>query len=60
VDEIYQGGSARPNQITGFFDGLDLLPPGVVNLAEWRPDAPEPVREPGAAPYILCGVARKP
>jgi SAM-dependent methyltransferase len=60
VDEIYQGAPGRPSRITGFFDGLELLPPGVVNLAEWRPDAPEPVRVPGAAPYILCGVARKP
>ncbi|WP_129843278.1 SAM-dependent methyltransferase [Streptomyces sp. RFCAC02] len=25
-------------QITGFFDGLDLLDPGVVPMPEWRPD----------------------
>ncbi len=50
----------EPYRIADFFDGLDLLPPGVVNLAEWRPDTPRPVRAPGAAPYILCGVARKP
>ncbi len=60
VDEIYQGAPARPAQIAGFFDGLELLPPGVVNLAEWRPESPQLVRAAGAAPYILCGVARKP
>ncbi|MGN9787046.1 SAM-dependent methyltransferase [Nonomuraea sp. ZG12] len=60
VDEIYQGAPARPAQIADFFDGLELLPPGVVNLAEWRPESPQLVRAAGAAPYILCGVARKP
>ncbi|MGH3467628.1 MAG: SAM-dependent methyltransferase [Thermocrispum sp.] len=28
-----------PEQIAGFFDGLDLVPPGVVPLPEWRPEA---------------------
>ncbi|MER6093202.1 SAM-dependent methyltransferase [Streptomyces bluensis] len=47
-----------PQQLAGFFDGLDLLEPGVVPLADWRPD-------PGAAPsqgevIALGGVARKP
>ncbi|MER6910404.1 SAM-dependent methyltransferase [Streptomyces sp. NPDC000594] len=28
-----------PGEIAGFFDGLELLDPGVVPLAEWRPDA---------------------
>jgi O-methyltransferase involved in polyketide biosynthesis len=27
-----------PEQITRFFDGLDLLPPGVVSCSRWRPD----------------------
>lgn len=31
-------------EITAYFDGLDLLDPGVVYLPEWRPD--EPVEEP--------------
>ncbi|MGW0821643.1 SAM-dependent methyltransferase [Streptomyces sp. NPDC002845] len=47
-----------PQQLAGFFDGLDLLEPGVVPLADWRPD-------PGSADatgevIALCGVARKP
>jgi len=43
--------------IARFFDGLDLLEPGVVQPQQWRP-------EPGAlsAPRVTawCGVARKP
>jgi O-methyltransferase involved in polyketide biosynthesis len=48
-----------PEQITRFFDGLDLLPPGVVSCSRWRPgtgsggQAPPEVDEFG-------GVARKP
>jgi S-adenosyl methyltransferase len=43
--------------ITRFFDGLELLEPGVVQPQRWRP-------EPGVAgpPQVTawCGVARKP
>ncbi|MFF3488792.1 SAM-dependent methyltransferase [Streptomyces sp. NPDC002701] len=47
-----------PQQLAGFFDGLELVDPGVVPLDDWRP-------EPGAARpsgdvIALCGVARKP
>jgi hypothetical protein len=47
-----------PEQVAGFFDGLELVEPGVVTLPEWRPDAggaggPEKVD-------AYCGVARKP
>jgi 2-polyprenyl-3-methyl-5-hydroxy-6-metoxy-1,4-benzoquinol methylase len=27
-------------QVTAFFDGLELLPPGVVQTPQWRPDGP--------------------
>ena len=27
--------------VTAFFDGLELLEPGVVRCPEWRPDRPE-------------------
>jgi S-adenosyl methyltransferase len=48
-----------PAQIAHFFDGLDLLEPGIVSCSRWRPEAgpdgelPEEVDE-------FCGVARKP
>ncbi|MFJ8778147.1 SAM-dependent methyltransferase [Streptomyces sp. NPDC102476] len=42
--------------VTRFFDGTELLEPGVVQLPEWRPDAES---GPGALP-MWCGVGRKP
>ncbi|WP_407565742.1 SAM-dependent methyltransferase [Streptomyces sp. 184] len=47
-----------PEQIAGFFAGLDLLPPGVVSTTQWRPDAADV----GAAGPVddFGGVARKP
>jgi O-methyltransferase involved in polyketide biosynthesis len=48
-----------PQQITRFFDGLDLLPPGVVSCSQWRPD-PSPTGGQPAAVDEFCGVARKP
>jgi hypothetical protein len=42
--------------IAGFFTGLDLVEPGLVDVSKWRPD------EHGEATKIrfLCGVGRKP
>ena len=40
-----------------FFDGLDLLDPGVVSVAGWRPDSAETAARPSS---MWCGVARKP
>src|ERR1035437_663518 len=48
-----------PEQIAGFFDGLDLLAPGVVSCSRWRPDL-SPVGGQAAAVDEFCGVARKP
>jgi S-adenosyl methyltransferase len=48
-----------PEEITRFFDGLDVLEPGVVPCSQWRPvtgqlgGQPAPVDE-------FSGVARKP
>ena len=42
-------------QITGFFDGLDLVDPGVISTPLWRPKTettPEPIA-------VYCAVARK-
>jgi len=48
-----------PEQIARFFDGLDLLPPGVVSCSRWRPD-PSPTGDQPAEVDEFCGVARKP
>jgi hypothetical protein len=45
-----------PAEIEGFFDGLDLLEPGVVPVSQWRPD-PAPFPPPHVDTY--GGVARK-
>jgi SAM-dependent methyltransferase len=47
-------------EITSFFDGFDLVQPGIVHLPDWRPD--QPVTSPldiGELLY-LGGLARKP
>ncbi|WP_433043644.1 SAM-dependent methyltransferase [Dactylosporangium sp. CS-033363] len=45
-------------EVTRFFDGLDLVDPGVVPILQWRPDATHPLTDAQAALY--GGVARKP
>ena len=47
-----------PQQIAGFFDGLELLEPGVVSTTQWRPDpadsgSQQPMDE-------FCAVGHKP
>ncbi len=48
-----------PGEISRFFDGLDLLPPGVVSTTRWRPG---PADIGGQAREVdqFCGVGRKP
>ena len=45
-----------PDEIGAYFEGLELVEPGVVPLNHWRPE-PGP---PAAAMDGYCGVARKP
>jgi hypothetical protein len=61
----------RPDDLASFFDGLDLIEPGVVPCPQWRPDGrgldgrgpdgrgPDG-RGPDHAAAAYCGVARKP
>ncbi|MFI5909886.1 SAM-dependent methyltransferase [Dactylosporangium sp. NPDC051541] len=44
-------------EVTRFFDGLDLVDPGVVPILQWRPDAAAELSDAQAALY--GGVARK-
>lgn len=48
-----------PDQIAGFFDGLELLEPGVVSTTRWRPGRVDIGGEPREVDQF-CGVARKP
>jgi hypothetical protein len=47
-------------QIAAFFDGLELVPPGLVFLPFWRPDAPVPEPPPPGSTLMLAGVGLKP
>jgi hypothetical protein len=48
-----------PQQIARFFDGMDLLDPGVVSCSRWRPDT-SPTGDQPPEVDEFCGVARKP
>jgi hypothetical protein len=45
------------DEVTRFFEGLDLVPPGVVYVHAWRPDPGDVPPEGGVSAY--GGVARK-
>ncbi|WP_231950453.1 SAM-dependent methyltransferase [Allokutzneria albata] len=59
VREVYQR-TASPivvrteDEVAKFFAGLELVPPGLVRLSDWRPDSAEQWKS------WRCGVARKP
>jgi hypothetical protein len=54
-----QPATLRPQaEITRFFDGLELLEPGVVQLHRWRPGGL--AAEDGRRVAAYCGLARKP
>jgi hypothetical protein len=44
-------------EVTAFFDGLDLVAPGVIRCPEWRPDRPE---DAAGKSTMWGGVAQKP
>ncbi len=48
-----------PEQIARYFDGLELVEPGVVPIEHWRPD-PSPFEPPTRLSANMGGVARKP
>ncbi|GAA2406712.1 SAM-dependent methyltransferase [Streptomyces glaucosporus] len=48
-----------PEEIARFFDGLELLEPGVVSCSRWRPEPSAAGGEPEEVAFH-CGVGRKP
>ena len=63
VQERYQSASSSAvfrsrEAITRFFDGFELVDPGLVHLTEWRADETERARPGGE--WLLAGVGRKP
>ena len=62
VRELYAQASAPAvfrsrAEVAGFFEGLELVPPGIVDVAAWHAD-PAP-GEPGRM-IVVGGVGRKP
>jgi hypothetical protein len=47
-------------EVARFFDGLDLVEPGIVPVTQWRPEVPESQRPPLAEASIYAAVACKP
>jgi hypothetical protein len=47
-------------QVSQFFDGLDLVAPGVVTVDRWRPDGDAPALPRSMVPPLYGGVGRKP
>ncbi|MGP4090495.1 SAM-dependent methyltransferase [Streptomyces sp. KR55] len=61
ASEAYNASGAVPyyvrsvEEIAGYFDGLELVEPGVVQVPEWRPDSSAPAQPVDA----YCGVGRR-
>jgi hypothetical protein len=43
-------------EISRYFDGLELVDPGVVLVSDWRPDSELDAKSPA---YLWSGVAKK-
>ncbi len=48
------------DEVTRFFDGLDLVDPGVVQLPQWQPDPVPEGAQPARSLPMWCAVGRKP
>ncbi|CAL9483686.1 SAM-dependent methyltransferase [Streptomyces sp. XY006] len=66
ASEAYNASGAVPYhvrpvaEIAGFFEGLELVEPGVVRVPEWRPDPADAGAGDAGAVDAYCGVGRKP
>jgi hypothetical protein len=62
VEHPSRPGKARSRpEIAAFFEGLDLVEPGLVYAPEWRPeDMADPLLEAPERSLALAGVGRKP
>jgi hypothetical protein len=44
-------------EFASFFGSLELVPPGVADAREWRPDWEQPVHLPPREGQVIAGVA---
>jgi hypothetical protein len=54
------GGRRSRGAILRFFDGFELVEPGLVFIPQWRPESPGDVPEDPSKFWLLVGVGRKP
>jgi hypothetical protein len=65
IEKVYsrsvsaQGRIRSRAEILRFFDGFDLLDPGLVYMPQWRPDSPDDVLADPSRLWALVGVGRK-
>lgn len=58
-DRVRDSGTMRDKAaIARFFDKMELIPPGIVSIADWRNDAPPEERVPAGDTYAYGAVAR--
>jgi hypothetical protein len=48
-----------PEQIEAFFDGLTVVPPGIVPVSRWRGDGEDTAGEPAGQDATICGIGFK-
>ncbi|MGH3422395.1 MAG: SAM-dependent methyltransferase, partial [Streptosporangiaceae bacterium] len=66
AQKVYNSGVSTPinmrsrAEILRFFDGFDLVDPGLVYIPKWRPDSPADVPSDPSKFWGLVGVAQKP
>jgi len=65
IEKVYsrsvsaRGRSRSRAEILRFFDGFDLVDPGLVYMPQWRPDSPDDVPADPSRLWALVGVGRK-
>ena len=65
MKDVYSNASAQVaprtyEEVARFFDGLELIEPGLVNVTRWRPDPRPRQSRPEGRSLIYGAVARKP
>jgi hypothetical protein len=66
AEKVYQSSVPSPGrtrsraEILRFFDGFDLLEPGLTYVPQWRPDSPADLPDDPSKFWFLVGAARKP
>lgn len=65
VGQLYRSRASSPvtarsrDEIHSFFDGFELMPPGLVHVPLWRPDADDAIPDNPSEYWVYAGVGRK-